>query len=96
MELGEFIILIFGQGLCFLNMMGKTLINPNQCRYFDIPICNDPTNQNRPLETEAYFDAHIPMSIVGYTCEFITQYPTYKYIKTCQQITISNEHDWYP
>ena len=48
MESGEFIILIFGQGLWFVKMIGKALINPNKCRTFDIPICDDPNDQHRP------------------------------------------------
>ena len=48
-ESGEVIIIIFGQGLWFGNRMEKTLINPNQCRAFDIPICDDPTDQQRTL-----------------------------------------------
>ena len=96
MDLGEFIILIFGQGLWFGNRMKKYLIKPIQCRYFVIPICDDPTNQKRPLGIEADFNTRIPMSIVGYTCVFITWYPTYDEVETCWQITIKNEHDWGP
>ena len=69
---------------------GKFLINKNQCRNFGIPIYDDPTHQYRPLGIEADFNTHIPMSMVGYICGFITQYPTYEDIETCQQITISN------
>ena len=82
MESGEVIILIFEEGLWFGNRMEKTLINPNQYRYFGIPICDDPTDQHRLLGIEAYFNTHIPMSMVGSTCVFITQYPRYDYIET--------------
>ena len=75
-ESGEFIILIFGQGLWFGNMMEKNLINPNQCLSFGITICDDPTNQHRPLVIEADFNTHIPMSTVVSTCKFITRCPT--------------------
>ena len=83
MESGESIILIFGQGLWFGNRMDKTLINPNQCQAFGIPICDDPTNQHRPLVIEAYFNTHIPIPMVGYSFEFSTQYPTDDKIETC-------------
>ena len=76
--------------------MDKNLLNPNQCQAFDIPICNDSTNQHRPLGDEAYFDTHIPISMVVSTRGFITRYPTYDKIETCQHITISNEHNWDP
>ena len=48
MQLGEVIILIFGQVLWSRNRIEKPLINPNQCRGVGIPICNEPTNQYRP------------------------------------------------
>ena len=96
MKLGEFIIPKFSQCLWFGNSMEKTLINTNQCRDFGIPICDDPTNKHRPLGIEADFNTHITMSMVGYTCGFITQYPTDDNIETCRQITVSDEHDWDP
>ena len=67
---------------------GKTLINLNQCQYFGIPICYDPTNQHRSLPIEAYFITHIPMLMVESTYKFITQYPIDCEIDTCQLITI--------
>ena len=77
MELGEVIILIFDQGLWFGNRMEKILINPNQCRAFCIKICDNPTNQHRPLGIESDFNTHISMSMVVYICGFINRYPTY-------------------
>ena len=76
--------------------MEKTLINPNQCQYFGIPICDEPTNHHRPLGNEANFNTHIPMSMVGSTCVFITWYPIDNRVETCQHIIISNELYWYP
>ena len=83
MESGEFIILIFGQGLWFGIRMEKNLINPNKSRPFFTPICDDPTYQNRLLGIQAYFDTHISMSMVGSTCGFINQYPIDYDIETC-------------
>ena len=90
MELGEVIIPIFGQGLWFSNRIKKALINPNQCRAFGIPIFDDPTDQHKPMGSEAHFNTHITMLMVGSTRGFITRYPTDNQIETCQQITISN------
>ena len=88
MESGEIIILIFCQGLWFGNRMEKTLINPNQCQYFGIIICDDPNDQHIPLGIEADFNSHIPMMMLRFTCGFITWYPTNDAIDTCQHITI--------
>ena len=96
MESGEVIIIVFEQGLWFGNRMEKTSIKPNQCQYFGIPIRDDTTNQNRPLGIEIDYNTHIPTSMVGSTCGFITQYTTYDEIETRQHINISNEHNWDP
>ena len=93
MELGEVIILRFGQGFWFGNRIKKTLINPNKYQYFVIPIYDDPTDQHRLLGIEEYFNTHIPMLVVGFTCGFITWYPTYDGIETCRHINVSNGHD---
>ena len=83
MESGEVVIIILGQGLWFRNRMEKILINPNQYQAFGIPICDDPTDQHRSLVIEVDFNTHIPISMVGSTCGFITCYPIYDYIDTC-------------
>ena len=76
--------------------MEIVLINPNKCRAFGIPICDDPTNYHRPLVIEEDFNTHIPMLMVGFTCEFITWYPTYDKIETCGHINVSYKHNWGP
>ena len=76
--------------------MEKTLITPDQFQAFGIPICDEPTDQHRPLGFEADFNTHIPMLMVGSTCVIITRYPTDDEIDTCWRITISNEHNWDP
>ena len=52
LDSGEVVILEFGQGLWFGNMMEKSLINTNQCQNFGIQICDDPTNPYRKLGVE--------------------------------------------
>ena len=63
LDSGEAVILEFGQGLWFGNRMGKSLINPNQCRKFGIQICVDPTDPHRKLGIEAPEDLFIPMTM---------------------------------
>ena len=55
MELEEVIVLIFVKGLWFGNSIEKTLINPNKCKDFGIPIYDNFTDQHRPLGIEADF-----------------------------------------
>ena len=83
MESGEVIIIIFGQGLWFGNRVEKTLIRPNKCLYFGIPICDEPNDQPGSQGIEEYFNTHITMSMVGSTFGFINQYHTYGEIETC-------------
>ena len=76
--------------------MKRFLINPNQCQDFGIPICDNPTNQHRPLRSEADFNTHTSISMVGFTCGFISRYSTDDNIETCRHITVSDEQNWYP
>ena len=76
--------------------MEKTLINPNQCQAFGIPIYDETTDQHSPLGIEADFNTHIPMLMVQSTCGFIIPYHTHEDIEIYRHITISIEHSWYP
>ena len=93
---GEVIILVFGQGLWFGNRMEKSLINPNQCRAFGIPICDDPTDPHRPLGIQAHGNTFIDMDMAGSTCGFITRYPSDHEMETCQHLELSSTEYWDP
>ena len=45
LENGLMVILIFGQSLWFGDRMDKSIINPNQCRHYGIPVYDDPTDK---------------------------------------------------
>ena len=62
---GCVLILYFGKGLWFGNIIGRFLINPNQCRKFGIKISNNTTYPDRKLVIEALEDLFIPMSMEG-------------------------------
>ena len=49
LDLGEVVILEFGQGLWYGNRMEQSLIKPNKCRKFRIQICGDLTNTHRKM-----------------------------------------------
>ena len=93
---GEVILLIFGQGLWFGNRMKKSLINPNQCRAFDVPVCDDPTDPHRTLGISANETTFIPMDMEGSSCTFLSRYPTDDEIQTCRRIELSDEFKWDP
>ena len=75
LESGETIILEFGQGLWFGDRMDHSLINPNQCRSFGIPLCDDPTDQHRTLGLELSDDYVVPFNMRGTTCYFLSRSP---------------------
>ena len=71
LDSGEVIIMEFGQGLSFGNRMEKSIINPNQCRKFEIKVCDDPTDPHRNLEIEASEDLFIQMIMEGSNCGLV-------------------------
>ena len=66
-------LLMFGQDICFGNLIKNYLVNPNQCRVFGVIICYDPTDKYRSLgiETDEIFLFHMKVT----TCGIITRSP---------------------
>ena len=96
MDNGEVVILVFGQGLWFGSRMEKSLINPYQCRYYGIQLCNDPTDPHRDLGIQANETTFIPLEMAGSICGLITRYPTNDEMENCRHIELSNPHHWDP
>ena len=76
--------------------MEKLLINPNQCRKFDIKICDDLTDPHRKFVIEALEDLFIPIKMEGSTCGIVTHPHTDKELCECQNILLSDGFYWYP
>ena len=93
---GEVIILQFGQGLWFGDRMEKSLINPNQCRAFGTPICDDPTDPHRSLGINVDGSLIIHMDMDGSTCGFTSRYPTDDEVRNCRTFTLSDTLQWDP
>ena len=91
---GETIILRFGQGLWFGNRMEKSLLNPNQCRFFGIPVCDDPTDPYRQIGISAPDDMFIPFEMRGTTCSFTTRRPSDEELSSCRTFTLCDEQTW--
>ncbi len=94
---GETIILIFGQGLWFGHRMGKSLLNPNQCRAYGISLCDDPTDPHRDIGIYAKEeDVYIPMQMNGSFCSLMTRCPTLDELERCRKVCLSSEEHWDP
>ena len=75
--------------------MNKSLINPNQCRAYGIPTCDDPTDPYRSLGFQLE-DIEIPFFMSGSTACFETRCPTPEEMDTCQKIFMSDPEYWDP
>jgi hypothetical protein len=93
---GETIILIFGQGLWFGDRMKKSLINPNQCRAYNIQVCDDPTDPYRELGFTIDVENVIPLVMEGSTAMMYTRCPTREELDTCRKFYLSDPDIWDP
>ena len=93
---GETIILIFGQGLWFGDRMDKSLINPNQCRAHNVPVCDDPTDPFRPLGITINNDELIPLVMEGSTALLYSRCPTREELDVCRKFYLSDPENWDP
>ena len=65
LDSGEVVIIEFVKGFWFGNKIEKSLIKPNQCQFFWIQICNEPTNPHRKLGIESSEVLFISMTMEG-------------------------------
>lgn len=89
------IVLIFGQGLWFGERMEKLIINPNQCRSYNISVCDDPTDPHRALGISLP-DNEIPLTMQGSTAMLLTRCPTREEMDTCRKVFCSDPEFWDP
>mmetsp|Transcript_14474 Transcript_14474/g.27238 ORF Transcript_14474/g.27238 Transcript_14474/m.27238 type:complete len:168 (-) Transcript_14474:1387-1890(-) len=93
---GKTVILHLGQCLDFHDKMNKTLLNPNQFRAFGISICDDPTDEQRPLGIQLDSNTHLPLYMNGSICSLMTLSPTNEELESCRIFDISDLNDWDP
>jgi hypothetical protein len=93
---GETVILRLGQCLDFHDKMNKTLLNPNQLRAFGISVCDDPTDEYRPLGIQLDPNTHLPLYMNGSICGLMTWPPTNEELESCRIFDISDVDTWDP
>ena len=96
LESGETIILEFGQGIWFGNRMDRSLINPNQCRHYGIPICDDPTDPHRNLGIQLNDNLFLLLRMKGTTCYFVSRCPLIHELESYQTFQVSDPQHWDP
>jgi hypothetical protein len=93
---GETIILRLGQCLDFHDKLHKTLLNLNQLCAYGISVCDDPTDEHRPLGIQLDASTHLPLYMQGSICGLMTWYPTNEELNSCRIFDISDIHNWDP
>ena len=88
------VVLIFGRGLWFEDRMYKSLINPNKCIHYGIPVCDDPTNNYHDLGLSIYDNLFVLMGMDGTTCGFDSRCTTLEEMASCKRITVSHKTGW--
>ena len=79
------------------SMLKSSLINPNQCRSYDVGLCDDPTDPNRELGIyDPTQDEHVEMEMDGTICYFESYVPTDHEIRLLPSVVISSESYWNP
>ena len=86
-------VLLFGHGLWFVDRIDKSLIKPNQCRYYVIPFCDDPTDNYRDIGLAIDENILISMGMEGTPCGFDSSFPTLEEMASCKRITVSHKTD---
>ena len=69
--------------------MNRSLLNPNQLRAFDVPVCNDPIDLNRNLSI-TLLEVFVPMKMKGSICGFVSRYSTDKDLYLYRRFQISD------
>ena len=88
-------ILVFGQVLWFGNRMYRSLINPNQCRYYGILLCDNPTDPHRTLGFHTN-KLNIPLFMEGTIATISTRCPFLEELESYQYIYLSDQEIWDP
>ena len=64
--------------------MEKIPINPNQCRHYNIPFCDDPTDNYRDIGLLIDDNLFIPIGMEGTICGFDLYCPTLEEMEYCK------------
>jgi hypothetical protein len=93
---GETVILCLGQCLDFRDKLSKALLNPNQLCAYGINVCDNPTDEYRPLGIQLDDNTHLPLQMMGSIYGFMTWPLTDKELNSCHIFDSSDVHHWDP
>ena len=92
---GQVYILLFGQGLWFGDIMEISHMKPNQCHFYGISLCDNPTDPYRPLVFQTN-TLNIPLFMEGTIETVSTRCPSLEELESCQYIYLSDQEIWDP
>ena len=73
--------------------MNRLLLNPNQLRAFDVPVCDDLIDPNRNLGI-TLLEAFVPIKIRGSICGFVSRCSINEELYLYQRFQFSDESTW--
>ena len=95
-ETSQTFILDFFQVLWYGPKMPMSLINPNQLRYNQFIVSDDPTDHDRPFGIQLPHGDILPFDMNGVVVSFDTRVPTDLELDQCKRITMTSDEPWDP
>ena len=91
-ETGETYILVFHEGLWMGDQMEHSLLNPNQLRYFEVTVQDNPFADAPLYISTENGEFVLPLEILGTNIVADTRTQTERELQECRQIVISSPH----
>ena len=95
-DTGRTYILLVHEGLYYGSKLDHSLINPNQLRYYGVPVWDNPFDTVRGLRIDADEDVSIPLRSEGTKVLFTTRTPTLEELHSCTKIHLTSQSPWEP
>ena len=87
---GDTFIILFHESFYYGEKLDHSLINPNQIRYYGIPLWDHPFDPMHSLSVEAHPNLHIPLRSTGTKISLCTRVPTLDELRLCEHISMTN------
>jgi hypothetical protein len=95
-ETGEVFILVISEGLWYGDRLSHSLINPNQLRYNDVQVQDNPFDKNKMCIYDPTTGVSIPLYANGTVIFANTRTPTHYELTNCTHVTLTSDNLWEP